>query len=300
MMRHDLTSQGTLAVARWRAADYVVLAKPELTLLSVLTSLGGAYLAAQGFVPYVAMVHTLIGTTLVGAGAGALNQYIERDADALMRRTENRPLPTGRIQAREALLFGISASILGVLQLALLTHPLAGALAAATLVTYLFLYTPLKRVTPFATIVGGLPGALPPLIGWAAVTGELPIGAWSLFFILFFWQMPHFLSLAWMYRKDYARAGYRTLTVIDPTGQAAARQILIYTLALIPAALALTLLKVLGPLYSLGALILSVGFLLQAIRLYRDRSNANARKLFYGSLVYLSILIGLMILDRTL
>jgi protoheme IX farnesyltransferase len=246
------------------------------------------------------MVHTLIGTTLVGAGAGALNQYIERDADALMRRTENRPLPTGRIQAREALLFGISASILGVLQLALLTHPLAGALAAATLVTYLFLYTPLKRVTPFATIVGGLPGALPPLIGWAAVTGELPIGAWSLFFILFFWQMPHFLSLAWMYRKDYARAGYRTLTVIDPTGQAAARQILIYTLALIPAALALTLLKVLGPLYSLGALILSVGFLLQAIRLYRDRSNANARKLFYGSLVYLSILIGLMILDRTL
>jgi protoheme IX farnesyltransferase len=299
-MRQDLTSQGALAVTRWRATDYAALAKPELTLLSVLTSLGGAYLAARELIPYVAMLHTLIGTLLVGAGAGALNQYIERNADALMRRTENRPLPGGRVQPREALLFGISASVLGVLELTLLTHPLAGALAAMTLVTYLFLYTPLKRITPFATVVGGLPGALPPLIGWAAVTGDLPVGAWSLFFILFFWQMPHFLSRAWMYRKDYARAGYRMLTVIDPTGQSAARQILLYTLALIPAALAPTLLRILGPLYSLGALILSLGFLVQAVRLYRERTNVNARKLFYGSLIYLSTLIALMILDRTL
>ena len=299
-MRHDVTSQGTLAVTRWRVADYVALAKPELTLLSVLTSLGGAYLAARDFIPYVAMLHTLVGTVLVGAGAGALNQYIERDSDSRMRRTENRPLPSGRIHPREALLLGTLSSVVGILQLGLLTNPLAGALAATTLVTYLFLYTPLKRVTPFATVVGGIPGALPPLIGWAAVTGDLPIGAWSLFFILFFWQMPHFLSLAWMYRKDYARAGYKMLTVVDPTGEVAARQILIYTLALIPAALAPTLLRILGPLYAFGALILSFGYLTQAVRLYRDRSNVNARKLFFGSLVYLSVLIGLMILDRTL
>jgi protoheme IX farnesyltransferase len=246
------------------------------------------------------MVHTLIGTLLVGSGAGALNQYIERNSDALMRRTESRPLPSRRVQPRDALLFGIVVSVLGVLQLGLLTHPLAGSLAAVTLASYLFMYTPLKRVTPFATVVGGLPGALPPLIGWAAVAGELSIGAWSLFFILFFWQMPHFLSLAWMFRKDYARAGYKMLTVVDPTGEVAARQILIYSLALIPAALAPTLLRILGSLYALGALILSLGFLFQAIRLSRDRSNANARKLFYGSLVYLSALIGLMILDRTL
>jgi protoheme IX farnesyltransferase len=299
-MRHDVTSHGALTVTRSRTADYVALAKPELTLLAVLTSVGGAYLAGRDSIPYLAMVYSLLGTTLVGAGAGALNQYIERNSDALMRRTENRPLPSGRVQPREALLFGISVSVLGVLQLGFLTHPLAGCLAAVTLVTYLFLYTPLKRITPFATVVGGLPGALPPLIGWAAVAGDLPIGAWSLFFILFFWQMPHFLSLAWMYRKDYARAGYKMLTVVDPTGQAAARQILIYNLALIPAALAPTLLRILGPLYPVGALVLSLGFLVQAVRLYRERTNVNARKLFYGSLVYLSVLIGLMILDRTL
>jgi len=299
-MRHDVTSQGALTVTRSHVADYVALAKPELTLLSVLTSVGGAYLAARDFIPYAALVHTLIGTTLVGAGAGALNQYIERNSDALMRRTENRPLPSGRVQPREALLFGIVLSVLGVLQLSLLTHPLAGSLAAATLGTYLFLYTPLKRMTPFSTVVGGIPGALPPLIGWAAVTGDLPAAAWSLFFILFFWQMPHFLSLAWMYRKDYARAGYRMLTVVDPSGQVAARQILIYNLALVPAALAPTLMGILGPLYFFAALTLTIGFLVQAARLHHERTNVNARKLFYGSLVYLSVLIGLMILDRTL
>jgi protoheme IX farnesyltransferase len=196
------------------------------------------------------------------------------------------------------LFFGATLSIVGVLQLLLFTHIAAAFLAVVTLATYLFLYTPLKRVTPFATVVGGIPGAIPPLIGWTAVTGELSMGAWSLFFILFFWQMPHFLSLGWMYRKDYARANYRLLVVVDPSGNASSRQILIYCIALIPAAFMPTMVGILGMTYFVGAAVLSTWFLWLAIRLYRDRSNANARRLFFASLVYLSVLVGLMIVDR--
>ena len=175
---------------------------------------------------------------------------------------------------------------------------LSAFLAVVTLTTYLFLYTPLKRITPFATVVGGIPGALPPLIGWTAVSGELSMGAWSLFFILFFWQMPHFLSLGWMYRKDYARANYRLLTVVDPTGEAASRQILVYCIALVPAVFMPTMVGVLGMTYLLGATFLSIAFLWLAVRLFKDRSNTNAKRLFFSSLVYLSVLVGLMIIDR--
>jgi len=292
------THLGAIQARRPLILDLLTLTKPELTLLSVVTALGGAYLASGTTVHPGALLHTLLGTLLVGGGAGTLNQYLERNFDALMRRTENRPVPSGRIGERVALLFGLGLSVGGVAQLALFTHPLAAYLAIATLVSYLLLYTPLKRVTPFATVVGGIPGALPPLIGWAAVSGELTMGAWSLFFILFFWQMPHFLSLGWMYRKDYARAEYRLLTVVDPTGEVASRQILIYSIALIPASVMPTMVGTLGVLYFVGALILSVTLLQFSIRLYRDRSNDTARKLFLGSLLYLSLLVGLMILDR--
>jgi protoheme IX farnesyltransferase len=189
-------------------------------------------------------------------------------------------------------------SIAGIMELAVYTHVLAAFLAVTTLTLYLVVYTPLKRVTPFATVVGGIPGAIPPLIGWAAVSGALPMGAWSLFCILFFWQMPHFLSLGWMYRKDYARANYKLLTVLDPSGAASSRQILVYCIALIPAAFMPTIVGVLGMIYFFGALTLSLGFLWLAVQLFRVRTNPNARRLFFASLIYLSLLVGLMILDR--
>ncbi len=297
-MRSNLTPTGTVAMSRVRLLDYIALAKPELTLLSVTTALGAAYLAAGDPVPYWLLFHVFVGTILVGAGAGALNQYAERHYDAMMRRTENRPLPSGRLEPTEALALGSVAAIGGVIYLSAFTNVLAGFLAIVTLVTYLFLYTPLKRMTPFSTVIGGIPGALPPMIGWAAVAGGLSMGAWALFFILFFWQMPHFHSLAWMYRKDYARAGYRLLTVVDPSGLVASRQILIYSAALVPAALMPTMVGTLGVTYFLGASLLSGGFLVLAIRLYRNRTNSSARMLFLASLVYLSVLIGLMIFDR--
>lgn len=299
-MKERLTHAGTIVMRRSLLSDYLALTKPELTLLSVVTALGAAYLAAGSSIPYSTLLHTFLGTLFVGAGAGTLNQYIERDLDVRMHRTENRPLPSGRIPEVHALVFGIGLALLGVLQLLVFTHYLAAFLAVVTLVSYLFLYTPLKRVTPFATVVGGIPGALPPLIGWSAVSGDLSMGAWSLFFILFFWQMPHFLSLGWMYRKDYARAKFRLLTVVDPSGDASSRQILVYCVALIPAAFMPTMVGLLGMIYFVGAGILSLLFLWLAVKLYGDRSNANARRLFFSSLMYLSVLVALMIIDRAI
>jgi protoheme IX farnesyltransferase len=294
----DQSSQaGTIQARRSLALDLVTLTKPELTLLSVVSALGGAYLASPT-IGLSALLHTFLGTFLVGGGAGALNQYAERNFDALMRRTENRPVPSGRIHHHTALVFGLVLSAAGIIELAVFTYPLAAFLSVLTLASYLLLYTPLKRATPFATVVGGIPGALPPMIGWAAVTGELTMGAWSLFFILFFWQMPHFLALGWMYRKDYARAEYKILTVVDPTGEVAGRQVLVYSVALIPAAAMPTMVGTLGILYFVGAMILSGTLLYVAIGLYRERSSSAARRLFFGSLLYLSLLIGLMIADR--
>ena len=276
--------------------EYGVLMKPELTLLSVLTAVGSAYLALNGSLHYYLLTHAFIGTTLVGGAAGVLNQYMERRYDALMKRTEHRPIPSGRIQPIEALFFGIFLGIAGLSYLALFTNWVATSLAVLTLVSYLAIYTPLKRKTPFATVVGGIPGALPPLIGWAVVRGSVSMEAWSLFFILFFWQMPHFLSLAWMYRNDYARAGYKLLTVLDPSCAITSRQILVYSIALIPASLMPMLVGITGLFYFIGALMLSLGFLAIAIRLYFVRTNYAARKLFYASLLFLPALFFLMMI----
>jgi protoheme IX farnesyltransferase len=287
----------SISVRRSNAiTDYAMLMKPELTLLSVLTAVSSAYLALNGSLHYYLLVHTFIGTTLVGSAAGVLNQYMERRYDALMKRTEHRPLPSGRVQPAEALFFGIVLGVAGICYLALFTNWAATSLAVLTLVSYLAIYTPLKRKTPFATVVGGIPGALPPLIGWAVVRGSVSMEAWSLFFILFFWQMPHFLSLAWMYRNDYARAGYKLLTVLDPSYAITSRQILVYSIALIPASLMPMLVGITGMLYFIGALMLSIGFLVIAIRLYFVRTNFAARKLFYASLLFLPALFFLMML----
>jgi len=270
--------------------------KPELTLLSVLTAVGSTFLAMRGTVHYQFLIHTLIGTTLVGGAAGVLNQYIERHYDALMKRTEHRPLPAGNIQPNSALLFGLILAASGIMYLFLASTFAAGVLAVLTLGIYLGVYTPMKRRTPFATVVGGIPGAIPPLIGWAVVRGNLSMEAWSLFFILFFWQMPHFLSLAWMYRKDYARAGYKLLVVLDATGDITSRQILIYCCALVPASLLPTLIGLTGYVYFTGALILSISFLVTGVVFIREQSSSAARRVFYFSLIFLSFLFLLLIL----
>jgi heme o synthase len=287
---HSITVHRMITVT-----DYIMLMKPELTLLSVLTAVCSSYLALSGSSNYFLIVHVFIGTILIGSTAGVLNQYIERRYDALMKRTEQRPIPSGRVRPLEALLFGIVLGVVGLLYLAIFTNWMATSLAVLTLVSYLAIYTPLKRTTPFATVVGGIPGALPPLIGWAIVRGSVSMEAWSLFFILFFWQMPHFLSLAWLYRNDYARAGYKLLTVLDPSCASTSRQILVYSIALIPASLMPMVVGIAGIFYFFGALLLSCGFLVMAIHLYQARANSAARNLFYFSLLFLPALFFLML-----
>jgi heme o synthase len=277
-------------------AEYIKLLKPELTLLSVITAIGSTYLAMRGNVHFQFLIQTFIGTTLVGGAAGVLNQYIERRYDGLMKRTERRPLPAGHIRPNSAFLFGIILAVSGILYLSLSANIVSGTLAILTLLIYLFLYTPLKRQTPFATVIGGVPGALPPLIGWAVVRGSVSIEAWSLFFILFFWQMPHFLSLAWMYRKDYARAGYRLLVVSDPTGDITGRQILIYCCALVPASLMPTVIGFAGYSYFVGAFLLSISFLTTGFLFLRKHSAIAAQRVFYFSLIFLSLLFALLML----
>jgi protoheme IX farnesyltransferase len=295
-----MTTTALRLPAAW-VRGIVELTKPELTALSVFTAAGAAFLAAgheQGFLQPIAL--TVVGTAMVGGGAGALNQYLERSFDALMKRTEHRPIPSGRVSPVAALLVGLLLSGAGIALLLVGTRPLAGLLALVTLVAYLGVYTPLKRTTPFATVVGGIPGALPPLIGWTAVRGDAGPEAWSLFAILFFWQMPHFLSLAWMYRKDYERGGYPMLTVVDPSGDSVARQMLVYSIALLPAAVMPFVVGLLGFPYFCGALILTLLFFARTFRFTRTRTNDDARRVFFGSLVYLLALVSLMALDRVL
>jgi len=284
---------------RWaRIGDMLELTKPRLTLLSVLTTLAGYYVATTGELDVMRLVHTLIGTFLVGGGCGALNMYAEREFDLQMRRTANRPIPSGRISPTEALVFGISISLAGLLYLTLAVNLAAGLVAAATFVSYVFWYTPMKRRTTLNTVIGGIPGALPPVIGWVAVRGHFGPEAWILFAVLFFWQMPHFLALAWMYRKDYERAGYKMLPVVDPTCASTSRQILLYTTALLPVSLIPTLFGIAGAAYFIGALVLGVAFVFFAVRLAVHRQNLNAKWVFHYSLIYLPLLLLIMALDR--
>lgn len=288
--------------------DYLELMKPELTGLSVLTALCGFYLAAGDSFDIWLFLHTLFGTVFVGGGAGALNQYMERTYDALMKRTEKRPLPAGRLFPREVFLFGILISIAGIIELTLFVNPLTGFLAFLTLTSYLFLYTPLKRVTPLATMVGGIPGALPPMMGWTAVRNEITLEAWILFAILFCWQMPHFLSLAWMYRKDYARAGFKMLTVNDVRGVRTSRQIVLFCFALIPMSLLAAVVGLTGYFYVVGALLLGIMFLVFGLLFARSagrstnaeiaQSNPFSRRIFFASLLYLPALLFLMTIDK--
>jgi protoheme IX farnesyltransferase len=282
-----------------RVGNYVELTKPRLTLLSVLTTLAGFYVGTSGSVDAMLLLHTLAGTFLVGGGCGALNMYVEREHDGLMKRTMNRPLPAGRILPIEALLVGLLLTLGGTAYLMLAVNVTTGAIALVTAITYVLFYTPLKRLTPLNTLVGAIPGALPPVIGWTAAGNGLGVEAMVLFAILFFWQMPHFLSLAWMYRKDYQRAGYRMLTVFDPDGASTSRQILIYTATLVPITLLPTLFGIAGYVYFFGALLLGIGFVAYAmVLLMGARRTAHARGVFYYSLLYLPALLLAMVLDR--
>jgi heme o synthase len=288
--------QGGILLSRPKVLDYLTLVKPELTFLSVGTTLVGYGLGASGhFRPFL-FFWILVGTALVGGGAGALNQFVEREFDALMRRTQDRPLPAGRTSPVSALLFGAVLAILGVTILSVLVNLLTGFLACVTLVTYLFLYTPLKRITPLSTIVGAVPGALPPVMGWTAARNAIDGPAWGLFAVLFLWQMPHFLSLAWVYRKDYQRAGYRMLAVFDPEGTRSALQMLFFSGGLIPASVIVGWSSGLSPFFVLGTASISVAFTLTSVQFMRMRSNRAARQVFMASILYLLVWMSFLLM----
>lgn len=288
--------------ARWLAkcADYWELTKPEVNFLVLVTTLVGFYLGSHPPLDWAALIHTLLGTLLVASGTATLNQLIERQADARMRRTANRPLPAGRVTPTEALWFGLLISVSGGLYLALAANALTSFLALFTLGTYLLVYTPLKKKTSWCTFIGAFPGAMPPLIGWAAARGSLSIEAWVLYAILFLWQFPHFLAIAWMYREDYARAGLLMLPIGDRNGRATSRQILAYLFALLPVSLLPTFMGQAGLIYFFGAFILGLGFLNYGARLAVARSNAGAKRLLMASVAYLPLVFALILLDRSL
>ena len=290
--------RASAAAEKGRVAVLCELVKARLTLLVLLTTAVGFYLGMRGPMDYGLLAHSLLGTALLAAGAAALNQLLERDLDARMRRTENRPLPSGRLRPDSVLLFGGLCSAGGLIYLALAVNLLTSLLGAATLVSYLFIYTPLKRRTTLNTAIGAIPGALPPLMGWTAARGEITVEGWSLFAILFFWQLPHFLAIAWMYREDYARAGYRMLPVVDPTGERTGQQAVSHTLGLLSISLFPFVLKVSGWFYLAGALLLGGMFLAAAIGFARQMSESSARRLFLGSILYLPLLLGLMVMDK--
>ncbi|MBI2155181.1 MAG: protoheme IX farnesyltransferase [Candidatus Rokubacteria bacterium] len=284
--------------ARVRASDFLALTKPRVVVMVLVTTVVGYYLGSAGAADYLRLLHTLIGTALAAAGTLALNQFLEREVDALMERTRLRPLPDGRLQPIEALVFGALITTAGVLYLALVVGLLCGLVTAATVALYLFAYTPLKLKTPLCVVVGAIPGALPPVTGWVAAQGELGVGAWVLFGILFLWQLPHTLAIARLYREDYARAGIRLLPVVDPDGTSTERQIVTGCSALLAVGLLPTLIGLTGPVYFFGALSLGVGFLGCGMAQAVSRTVPAARRLLFASLLYLPTLLALMAFDK--
>jgi protoheme IX farnesyltransferase len=288
----------TMTDARSRTADYVALTKPRLNLLVIATTAAGCYLGAGPGLDYSLLLHVVCGTALVAGGSAAFNQIAERRVDALMERTKRRPVADGRLSPRDALVFATVLSVAGLVWLALAANLLATGVAAATLVTYVWLYTPLKLRTSFATVIGAIPGALPPMIGWAAATDTLSREAWILFAIVFFWQMPHFLAIAWLFREDYGRAGFPMLPVVEPDGRSTAYQVAAYASALVPVSLTPSLMGLSGPVYFVVALVLGLAFLFASLRFAFRRTRRDARTLFLASIAYLPLVWIAMIADR--
>jgi heme o synthase len=275
------------------------LFKARLTGLVLMTTLVGFYMASEGRLDYLRLLHTMLGTALLASGASALNQFWERDYDARMRRTRNRPLPAGRLQPRSVLWIGCVLSFLGLVDLALEVNGITVFLGACTLSIYLLLYTPLKRVSWLNTAVGAIPGALPPMMGWTAARGHLSAEAGALFSILALWQLPHFMAIAWIYRDEYARAGFKMLSVVDPTGRRTARLAVVCALALLPASLCPWLLGMAGSFYLAAGLILGAIFFGSAIEFARCLTISRAKQLFLASILYLPLLLAAMVVARS-
>jgi protoheme IX farnesyltransferase len=284
--------------ARERVSAYLELTKPRITFLIVLTSAAGFALASRGSVNYAALLSAMLGIALLSSGIATINQYMERDLDALMRRTANRPLPSGKLLPWEALAFGVGLTVCAEIYLAALVNPLTALLGLTVIAGYLFGYTPLKTRTSLSTMVGAFPGAVPPLIGWAAARGTIGLEAWVLFAILFLWQFPHFLAIAWMYREDYSRAGILMLPVVEPDGRVTGQQIVVYTLLLLPVSLLPTALGISGKVYLYGAIVLGLLFLYSSVRAAFSKSRQEARRLLLASVIYLPLLFILMVLNR--
>lgn len=285
--------------------DYIALTKPRITWFIVMSAAIGYCFGIpigtfewNSWHSWVPLLVTMAGTGIIASGTSALNQWYERDADLKMRRTAQRPLPGGRLTANQALVFGVVMAVFGFAVLTLAVNLLSGLLGLFTLASYLFIYTPLKQRSSLSTVVGALPGAMPPLIGYAAASGRLTSEAWALFAILFVWQFPHFLAIAWMYREDYSRAGIRMLPVVEPDGSSTSRQIVVYASTLIPVSLFPTLLGMTGKIYLTGALLLGCLFLYSGVRVAMDRTIRRARQVLLVSVIYLPLIYGLMLLDR--
>jgi len=291
-------SSAALTIVIRKARAVLILAKPEITLM-VMISAGVSCLMASDSIDLFVLAHTILGTGLVAAGAATLNQFMERALDGDMRRTSNRPLPAGKLSARAAFLFGISLSVAGTIYLIHFLNMLTAILGLLTLLSYLFVYTPLKRQTRLCTLVGAFPGAAPILMGWAAARNDLAPEAWALYAILFLWQFPHFYAIGWLYREDYARAGMFMLPAVDDEdGRTTFRAILISTQLLIVASLVLTVIAPIGPLYFLLAVILGLAFSCFAYRASISRSKAAAKQLLHASVIYLPLLYLVMLIDR--
>jgi heme o synthase len=282
----------------YRTADFVTLTKPRLNFLVLITTLGGMFLAAPDGVPLAILVNALVGTALVAGGSAALNQVWERETDSLMRRTRLRPIPSGRLRVSDGTWFGALLSSVGLIELTWQVNALSAAVAAATLVSYVFVYTPLKKRSSLATLVGAVPGALPPVIGWAAATGTISTPAIVLFGIVFLWQMPHFLAIAWLHRDDYENAGIPLLPVLEPDGRRTGQQALLYAAALWPVSLLPAVVGIAGTPYSLVATLLGFGLIALSASFARSRTKTTARRLFLYSIVYLPLLWGALVVDR--
>jgi protoheme IX farnesyltransferase len=298
----ELNSSGVAQLehlsARERLAAFLELTKPRITFLIVLTSAAGFALGSGAHIDYLALGRAMLGVALLSSGIATLNQYMERDLDGLMRRTANRPLPTGKLLPWEALVFGVGLTVIAELYLAVLVNPLSALVGLTVISGYLFAYTPLKTKSSLSTFVGAFPGAVPPLIGWTAVRGDVGLQAGVLFAILFLWQFPHFLAIAWMYREDYGRAGILMLPVVEPDGRVTAQQIIIYAFLLLPVSLLPTALGMSGKVYFVGAIVLGSLFLYSSIRAALSKSRQEARRLLLASVIYLPLLFVLMVLDR--
>lgn len=283
---------------RERIGAFVELTKPRIAFMLVLTSAAGFFLGTKGAFDFPVFANAMIGIALLAFGVATLNQYIERSTDKLMDRTAKRPLPTGRIQPTEALIFGVVQCVVSELYLYFLVNPLTAFLGLTVIVGYVFLYTPLKTRTTASTAIGAIPGAMPPLMGWTAAANEISLGAWALFTMLFLWQFPHFLAIAWMYREEYAKAGIKMLPVVEPSGRITARQIVLFAIMLVPVSLAPFFLNFAGPVFLVGGSLLGLWFLFESIRTARIRTVEQARRLLLVSVLYLPLIFALAVVDH--